>query len=60
MLREILEGASWGEDGELVFSEIMQLVQKINSKIGSADIDSRTYQSLAKAKDELKKALRRM
>ena len=60
MLREIVEGADWGEDAELVFSEIMQIVDKINSKIGSAKLDARTYQSLEKAKEELEKALRRM
>lgn len=59
-LREILEGASWLEDGELAFSEITNLVQKINSKIGSGDIDARTYQSLEKAKSELEKVLRRL
>ena len=60
MLREILEGASWADDAELVFSDIMRIVDKINSKIGSAKLDARTYQSLEKAKEELEKAVRRM
>jgi len=60
MLREIVEGADWGEDAELTFSKIMKIVDDINSKISSAKLDARTYQTLEKAKQELEKALRRM
>ena len=60
MLKEILESASWSDDAQLVFSEITQIIEKIQYKIGNAKLDARTYQTLEKAKDELEKSLRRM
>ena len=60
MLREIVEGASWADDSELMFSEIRELIEKINRKIGSADADVRVYRSLEVARDSLEKALKRL
>ena len=60
MLREIVEGASWADDSELMFSEIRKLVDKINAKIGGSDPDVRVYRSLEVAKDSLEKALKRL
>lgn len=59
MLREIIEGASYGEDYELTLHQVNSLIKDINAK-NATDADARTYQSLEKAKVELEKVLRRI
>jgi len=59
-IKDLKESASWADDAELTFSEINDIIKKMNTKISSSDIDRVIFSYLEKAKTELERALKKM
>ena len=60
MLKEILEGSSYGDDFELDLMEVKKLIEQISQKFSNDSIDEKTYSTMAQTKKELEKVLKRL